>query len=236
LVQPNLKNKTAALPSTQEHVLARAVRDNVYVLRSGDLAAVIEVEGIDLTRLADDARVGLIAQYENFLLTLRFPYQIIVARKRQRLEEYLAYIQDQALQRGRDKQPEYARALHGWIKFMQEVVGKVNPQAPQYLIALPYDTLSPEERARGKLAVTAETYRRGLDELAHRCDAVVRGLTRIGLGARRLADQELVALLHRVYHPSIPDYRVLPTARLKSLFAQVIFDDQPATDGGAAYG
>jgi hypothetical protein len=42
---------------------------------------------------------------------------------------------------------------------------------------------------------------------------------RIGLGSRRLTDQELVAVLHRVYHPSIPDYRVPPTLRIRSLVA-----------------
>jgi len=55
--------------------------------------------------------------------------------------------------------------------------------------------------------------------LKHRTDQVVRGLTRIGLGSRRLTDQDLVAVLHRVYHPSIPDYRVPPTLRVKSLIA-----------------
>jgi hypothetical protein len=57
------------------------------------LAAVIEAEGIDLTRLSDTGRDGLIAQYCSFLLTLRFPYQTVIARKRQRLEEYLVPFQ-----------------------------------------------------------------------------------------------------------------------------------------------
>ena len=91
------------LPSTQEHILAQAVRDNAIILRSGELAAVIEAEGIDLTRLSDSAREGLIAQYGNFLLTLRFPYQIVIGRKRQRLEEYLAYVDGEAQKRRRDE-------------------------------------------------------------------------------------------------------------------------------------
>lgn len=218
---------TSGYPSTQEHLLVRDIRDQVYILRTGDIAAVIEVEGIDLTRLTDEARAGLIAQYENFLLTLRFPYQIIVARKRQRLEEYLQYVGEQAARRNQEGQAEYASALMGWIGFMQEVVRQVNPQAPQYLIVLPYDLITPEDRARGNLKVTPEQYHRGLEELRHRCEAVVRGLARVGLGARRLDNQELLTVLHRVYHPTIPDYRVLPTARLKSLFAYVdIGEDQ----------
>jgi type IV secretory pathway VirB4 component len=207
------------LPSTQEHILAQAVRDNAIILRSGELAAVIEVEGIDLTRLSDSAREGLIAQYGNFLLTLRFPYQIVIARKRQRLEEYLAYADGEAQKRQREGNAAYAQALYGWINFMLDVVRQVNPQAPLYLIVLPYDPIAPEERVRNRVLLTADKYQRAVEELKHRSDQVVRGLTRIGLGSRRLTDQELVAVLHRVYHPSIPDYRVPPTLRVKSLIA-----------------
>jgi len=207
------------LPSTQEHILAQAVRDNAIILRSGELAAVIEAEGIDLTRLSDSAREGLIAQYGNFLLTLRFPYQIVIARKRQRLEEYLAYADGEAQKRQREGNAAYAQALYGWINFMLDVVRQVNPQAPLYLIVLPYDPIAPEERVRNRVSLTADKYQRAIEELKHRSDQVVRGLTRLGLGSRRLTDQELVAVLHRVYHPSIPDYRVPPTLRVKSLIA-----------------
>ncbi len=207
------------LPSTQAHVLAHAVRDNTIILRTGDLAAVLEVEGLDLTRLSDSAGAGLIAQYENFLLTLRFSYQIVVARKRQRLEEYLAYVDGEAQKRQRERNKKYSDALYGWINFMLDVVRQVNPQAPLYLVVLPYDPVPPEERIRGNPMLTMDRYERGLDELKHRSDQVIRGLTRIGLGSRRLTDAELVAVLHRVYHPSIPDYRVPPTLRLKSLIA-----------------
>lgn len=214
-----MPNKTG-LPSTQEHILAQSVRDNTVVLRTGELAAVIEVEGLDLTRLSDSAGEGLIAQYENFLLTLRFPYQIVVARKRQRLEEYLAYVDGAAQTRHREGNEAYSSALYGWINFMMDVVRQVNPQAPLYLIVLPYDPISPDERVRGHPILTIDRFQRGLDELKHRSEQVIRGLTRIGLGSRRQTDQELVAVLHRVYHPSIPDYRVPPTIRVKSLIAQ----------------
>ena len=207
------------LPSTQEHILAQAVRDDTIILRSGELAAVVEAEGLDLTRLSDSARDGLIAQYGNFLLTLRFPYQIVIARKRQRLEEYLAYVDSEAQKRQREGNGAYAQALYGWVNFMMDVVRQVNPQAPLYLIVLPYDPISPDDRVRGRITLTADKYQRGIEELKHRTDQVVRGLTRIGLGSRRLADPEIVAVLHRVYHPSIPDYRVPPTLRLKSLIA-----------------
>ncbi len=219
-----MTNKTS-LPSTQEHMLVQSIRDQTIILRTGELCAVIEAEGLDLTRLSDSAREGLIAQYENFLLTIRFPYQILIARKRQRLEEYLAHVDGEAQKRQREGNPKYSQALYGWINFMLDVVGHVNPQAPLYLIVLPYDPIPPDERVRGHPMLTMDRYQHGLDELKHRSDQVIRGLTRIGLGSRRQTDQELVAVLHRVYHPSIPDYRVPPTLRVKSLIARSDADE-----------
>ena len=102
---------------------------------------------------------------------------------------------------------------------MLDVVRQVNPQAPLYLVVLPYDPISPDDRVRGHVLLTADKYQRGIEELKQRSDQVIRGLTRIGLGSRRLTDQELVAVLHRAYHPSIPDYRVPPTLRVRSLIA-----------------
>lgn len=203
-------------PPTQDHVLVQAVQDRCIVLKTSDMAAVVEVEGIDITRLTDDGRSGLLAQYRNLLTTLRFPYQFIVARKTQRLEEYFDYVEAEAKQRQREGSPEFADHLWGHLEFMQDVVRRVNPQVPLYLLVVPYDPLPAQERVRSAEALRLDQYRRGVEELAQRCEQIVRGLAGLGLGARRLDDRELTAILHRVYHPSIPDFMLPPTARAKT--------------------
>jgi hypothetical protein len=223
-----MSQNARAYPPTQDHILARDVRDNVIVLRSGDMAALIEVEGLDFSRLSDEGQRAMVVQFEQFLLTMRFPYQIVVARKRQRLEEYLAYVQEEATKRRQEGNAPYAKGLYGFIQFMQEVSQQINAQAPQYLIVVPYDPIPPDDRTQRKLVVTQDRYERGITELAHRTEAVVRGLTRIGLGSRRLTDQEIIAVLYRVYHPSVPDYRVPPTIRLRSVIAQLQETVEPA--------
>lgn len=212
------KNKTQQTlpPPTQDHVLVQAIQDRCIVLKTSDMAAVVEVEGIDVSRLTDDGRIGLLAQYQNLLTTLRFPYQFIIARKAQRLEEYLDYVEGEAKQRKRESAPAYADHLLSYIVFMQDVVRRVNPQVPLYLLVVPYDPLPPEERVRTTDALRLDQYIRGVEELGRRCNQVVLGLTRLGLGARRLDDNELTAVLHRVYNASIPDYMLPPTALAKT--------------------
>ncbi len=217
------KNKPTTLPPpTQDHILVEAVQDACIVLKTRDMAAVIEVEGIDITRLADDARVGLLAQFQSLLTSLRFHYQFIIARKMQRLEEYLDFVEGEAKTRRREGQRLYADHLLSFVEFIQEVVQRVNPQVPLYLLVLPYDPLTPEERVKNSGALQLDQYERGVQELQRRCELLVRGLTRLGLGARRLDNHDLVAILHRVYHPSIPDHLLPPAAQTRTFMLRSI--------------
>ncbi|HIC92638.1 MAG TPA: hypothetical protein EYP09_00095 [Anaerolineae bacterium] len=208
------------LPSTQEHILVEAVRDGLIILKTKHLAAVIEVTGRDISRMTDDARIGLLTQYQRFLDTLRFPYQIIVGRKQQSLEEFWGFVDRQAQAWKRRGNSIYADWLLGFAEFMRQVTSAVNPQVHQYLVVLPYDPIPPTERARRKLALTPERLQAAAEELGKRCDTVIRGLARLGLPARRLGDEELVAVLHRVYWPHIPDTAVPPLARLSMMVYQ----------------
>ena len=208
--------RKVTIPTTQEHVLLRDVRDNIAILKTGDMAALLEVEGIDFARQPDAVRSGLVAQFENFLNTLRFPYQFTVGRRRQPLEEYLAYLEDVATKHIRGGRKLHARFLYENASFMLGVTQHVNPQIPHYLITLPYDPIPPDERTRRSVALNRERYDRGKDELAHRSEQVTRALARVGLTCRRLDDEEIAVVMHRMYHPNIPDYRVPPIMRLKS--------------------
>ena len=208
--------RKVTIPTTQDHVLLRDVREQIAILKTGDMAALIEVEGIDFARQPDAVRAGLVAQFENFLNTLRFPYQFTVGRRRQPLEEYLAYLEDVAAKHIHAGRKLHARFLYENASFMLSVTQHVNPQIPHYLITIPYDPIPPDERARRNIVLTRERYQRGNDELAHRCDQVTRALARVGLTCRRLSDEEIAVVMHRIYHPNIPDYRVPPIMRLKS--------------------
>jgi len=208
------------IPSTQEHILVEAVRDSLIILKTKHVAAVIEVSGQDISRMPQDARLGLLARYQRFLEGLRFPYQIIVGRKQQSLEEFWAFIDRRAAAWKRRGNSVYADWLLGFAEFMREVTAAVNPQVHQYLVVLPYDPIPPTERARRRLVLTTERLQAAAEELGRRCDIVTRGLARLGLPAKRLGDQELVAVLHRIYWPHIPDAAVPPLARLSLMVYQ----------------
>ncbi len=212
------------LPPTQEHILVEAIRDGVIILKTKDLAAVLEAEGKDIGRLTEDGRTGLLAAYQRNLGNLRFSYEIVVGRKSQTLDVFWEFLHQQAEAWRKRGRREYAERLWEFSDFMHQVTASVSPQVHQYLIVLPYDPISPGERARGKLILSEEGLEKSCQEIAQRCDQVVRALARIGVPARRLTDKEIIASLHRVYHPVTGAYRIPPMARLRSFMAATQFE------------
>lgn len=208
-----------SLPPTQDHILVEAVRDQVIILKTRDLAAVLEPEGIDISRMPQDARAGLLIAYQRCLANFRFPYQIIVGRKSQNLDAFWEFVHHQAEAWRKKGRRGYAERLWEFSDFMHDVTASVSPQVHQYLIVLPYDPIGATERARGRVALSDEGLKTGCQELSGRCDQVVRALARIGVPVRRLTDRELIAVLHRVYHPVTGTYRIPPMARLRSFMA-----------------
>lgn len=214
--------------TTQAHVLVEAVRDGVVVLKTKDMAAVVEVTGCDISRMSENQRIGLLAQYERVLAGWRWPYQIVVGRKQQNLDVFCQTLADRARLWEREGKRLYSDLVADLLGFMDEIIKGVNPQVHRYLVVLPYDPLSPADRARRRYVLPSDRYATGLEELARRCDVVVRGLTRLGLGARRLTDKELMAMLHRIYYPNVAGRQVPPMARLQSLIVRA-YDQEKET-------
>jgi len=208
------------MKATQDHILVEDVRDGVIILKTKDMAALVEVTGSDLSRMSENQRVGLLAQYERVLTGWRWPYQIIVGRKQQELDFFCQALEDMAKLWERKGKGLYRDLLLDLLNFIDEVINGVNPQVHRYLVVLPYDPLPPADRARRRYVLTEARYVAGLEELARRCDAVVRGLTRLGLGAKRLDDREIIAVLHRIYYPNVAGRQVPPLVRLQSLMVR----------------
>jgi hypothetical protein len=211
------------LPPTQGHILVSAVQDRVAVIRLAvnripvtTLAAVLEVGALDITRLGETERRAFIARYTETLRTWRFPFQIVVGRRRQQLDEF----KDRAAQHLRrwqqSRQARRAALLGELLDFVDRVTLYANPQLPCYHLALPYAVPTAAAQA-GR--VNQAQYRDALQLLDDRCRNVQQGLAGLAIGARRLDDGELVDLLYAFYHPSLPVLWLSPRDRIASLVA-----------------
>jgi hypothetical protein len=197
------------------------VQDGVAIIRmavnripSTTLSALLEVGALDITRLAETERRAFIARYTDALRGWRFPYQIVVGRRRQQLDEF----KDRAGQRVRRweqlREGRRAALLANLLEFVDRVTLYANPQLPCYYVALPCAVPTTATQA-GRVNQTQ--YQETLRILDDRCRMVQQSLAGLGLGARRLDDQEIVDVLYAFYHPSLPVLWLAPRERIASL-------------------
>jgi hypothetical protein len=198
--------------ATQDHVPIAAVDSGLIIskpLGSGGrvISAVLRVGSIDILRMSEGERADFLEKYASFLATWRFPYQILVWRERQNVDEFLARVRDQQAawsHSGRQLWAGQVGELAGWI---QRVATHVNPQVPAYFIALPHPVMQ----------LGGEKHAKAIRELDRRCHTIVQNLGTLQLSCRRMTDAELLDMIAGFYHPTVPMLRIPPKVRLQSL-------------------
>ena len=197
---------------TQEHVPIALVQDGVVVsrpLQRGGrvVAAVLRVGCRDVTRMSEGERTDFLERYAARLARWQFPYQILVWRERQNLAEFMQRVHEKRAAWDTREGQEWGEHLGRLAGWMERVVSQVNPQVPAYFIVLPY----PVSRLLG------HPYEKALAELDDRCQTVVHSLATLGIGVRRLTDEEILGMIVAFYHPTLPMLRIPPRQRLRSL-------------------
>ncbi len=215
------REKRADLPPTQALIPVGAVQDGVAIIRlrvnkilTTTLTAVLEVGAVDITRMSASERGSFVARYTEALRGWRFPFQIVVGRRRQDLAEFMARGAEQRRRWAQARERGRAELLADLLNFVEQVATLANPQVPVYHVALPYGVPAlPTQAGR----VTQAQYREGLQALSDRARIAQSSLNQLGLGVLRLDDQAIVNLLYAFYHPSMPVLWLSPQERIASL-------------------
>src|SRR5437762_2039629 len=149
-------------PPSQEHVLARDVRDGVLILKDNTLVAIVGVQPIDLSLMMSEERDAKLMQYEEVLKELRFPYQVIVATQPQNVEGYLAYLEACAERLHGEGRYHLADLARAQALLVRNFARCANAQLRHFLIALAYeDPVVIAQRATGRVSeLSAEQFER----------------------------------------------------------------------------
>ena len=93
--------------STQDFLRFGEIRDNIIILKDGNLRQVLLCSSINFSLKSEQEQNAIIFAYQNFLNSLNFPIQILMQSKKLDLSGYLENLQKkaQAQQRLSRKQP-----------------------------------------------------------------------------------------------------------------------------------
>lgn len=203
-----------AHPSTQNFVPVRDIRENVVVLKNGQMCMVLLASSINFALKSGDEQRAILGQFQSFLNTIDFSIQFYIQSRRLNIEPYLGQLQERETLQDNDLM---RIQLREYMEFIRTFTKEVDVMSKNFFIIIPYNPIVTDFSSNlsavlGKQKGTVddtkfEEYRLQLEQ---RASLVEQGLTRIGVRTIPLQNEELVELYYHIFNPGDPAGKAPP--------------------------
>jgi hypothetical protein len=217
--------------STQQAKLfLDSIEEGVIDLGGGEYRSVLEVAARNLDLASPEERDEVVATFQAFLNGLTFPVQILVRIERLGAEDYLTRLDQRARREVSEPLRELALAQLG---FVRDLAASQVLLHRRFLLVVPFSLPSAIDGAgpgwlglfrRAPRTAQASGFARRL--LTRRRVELIRELATVGLGARALGTDEVLALYYQALCPTL--------ARLQPLRQTLAAATTPAVRGPRA--
>ncbi len=192
--------------TTQDHLDIADIRDDLVVLKAGQVSLVIETSALNFDLLDQGEQDAKIGSFASFLNSINFPIQIVIRTQRTDIASYLKLLEHFKLKNN-------SEAVVKQISLYQEFITNLT-QSTQILdkhfytiiptIKLPILKTSWFRQVVGnadKISNIGRIVERAKDELYPKRDAIIKQYANLGITARQLVNDELIKLYYSVYEP-----------------------------------
>lgn len=207
MVSPKLPKSA---PAVQRFVEVKEIRENVVIMKDNSLKVVCACSSINFELLGTEEQEAVTARFQEFLNSLDFPIQIIIASRHFETDNYL----DQIKELERKQTNELLRVQTGeYINFVKSFVEFANIMNKSFYLIIPFRVV--ESRGESffvkiKNIVTAtkpkkkefeiEKFSQYKTQLDQRVNLVIAGLQGLGIKAVALNNEQLTELFYEFYN------------------------------------
>ena len=199
--------------STQESIDIYDIRDDTIILKTGGAAVVLQTTAVNFDLLSEREQDSMIAAYAGLLNSLSFPIQVVIRSKKMDVSTYL-----EKLQHVEEGQPnEKLRGqIRGYHKFIEELITQNDVLDKKFYVVIPYGTIS-VAAAPGPFDWVTDLFglrtkrvqvdvdyvlKKAQSQLLPKRDHLIKEFAKVGIKARQLKTEELVALFYDIYNPT----------------------------------
>jgi len=207
LQKPNRK------ASARNQIDLQGVKDATLLLTGNRYRAVLHVSPINFELKSEDERDAIIDTYESFLNSVGTQLQILVRTREIDMDQYLDGLETK---RGEETEEVYKDQLSRYGEFVRGLITTNKILSRNFYVVVPFD-------AQDKMDF--ETI---AEQLNLKADIVAKGLARLGIAARRLADLELLDLFYSFYNPQQSKLQPLSLQALQVLNAMYVTSEARA--------
>lgn len=197
-------------PATQDFVPVRDIKENVVLLKNGQMCMVLLASSINFALKSSDEQQGILSQFQSFLNTLDFSVQFYVQSRRLNIQPYL----DQLAQREPNQENDLMRIqIREYMEFIKTFVSEVDVMSKNFFVVIPYTPAKIDIKSnitsifnKGKKEVVEDQdFNEHRIQLEQRVTLVEQGLNRLGVRTIALHNDELVELYYHLFNPDDPE-------------------------------
>lgn len=207
-----VKEKKSAA-STQQYLDVSEIREDIVLLRNGNLRAILAVSSINFALKSSEEQDSIIYAYQSFLNSLDFPVQIVVHSRKFNIHDYLERLKEIEQQQANELLRVQTQEYRNYIVSLIEIA---NIMSKTFYIVVPFSPVELTETGGGKLKKGAkaaraaragakkysnEEFQRLRSQLLQRVSHVQTALSGIGVRMVQLNTQEIIELFYTLYNP-----------------------------------
>lgn len=205
--------KDKILASTQDHLDIYDIRDNVVLLKNGDVALVIETTAVNFQLLSSYEQDLKISAYTELINSLNFELQIVIHTEPIDMKKYLDYLK---YNYQKQKDFEMREYMKSYIEYVRDLVIENNILQKRFFVIVPHRSgvltssdINPLSKVTdfilGRKRVVEiknadELIEKALLKLIPKRDHLMKMLARMSLGSKQLNNEELVQLYFSYYN------------------------------------
>ncbi len=192
--------------TTQNFVPVQDIRENVVVLKNGQLNMVLLGSSINFALKSLDEQEAILHQFQAFLNTLDFSIQFYVQSRRLNIEPYLDMLASREAKQDNDLM---RIQLREYIQFVRTFTEEVDVMKKSFFIVIPYTPVAANLQSnltdllgvKKRVYFDSSKFAEHRLQLEQRVTLVEQGLARIGVRTVPLQNEELVELYYHIFNP-----------------------------------
>jgi hypothetical protein len=208
--------------STQAHLEIEDIKDGLVILKDGSCCLVLATTAINFGLLSEKEQEATIYAYAGLLNSLNFTVQLVIRSARKDVSSYLNLLEDRL---NHESRKLIRDQIIKYRKFIQETVQKNNVLDKKFYLVIPMTSLEMGvARSLKKTALRQKNLpfdknyiiQQGKINLYPKRDHLLRQLSRLGLKANQLQNQELIRLFFDIYNPESGGQQMAESSQYKT--------------------
>ncbi len=196
--------------STQLFSEIETVDRDIIMYTDGSCSMVISATAVNFDLLSEKEQDAIIYAYAELLNSLSFPIEILIRTQHKDITAYLSSLEEKEK---KQKNPKMAAAIHGYRQFVAATVKEKDVLDKKFYLVIPFSFLELGMGANVFLGGSKKRslpyprpyiFERAVTVLTPKGDHIIRLLSRIGLRAKQLTNDQLIRLFYEIYNQGAP--------------------------------